>query len=101
MRVLRRLALGRSICTVGRQLLQQHAQRIMQAGALVPLTASEENLPLFERAYRLYSEHFVIGGPEHCASTWAEALSAVGPVCVVPCPRDWNTRLAPLYIVSP
>ncbi len=45
---------------------------------------SDEAMPLLEVAYGLYTEHFVLGGPDHGASHWAAALKAVQPVCTAP-----------------
>ncbi len=77
-----RLALGWSIVTVAKQLMELYRERIRVAGVPAPVTPTEQELPLFERGYRLYVDHFVMPGPEEEPGTWPEALAAVGSVRV-------------------
>jgi len=55
---------------------------ISQAAGATPRVGpvSDEALPLLEVAYGLYSEHFVLPGPEHGAEHWDAALQTVAPV---------------------
>lgn len=51
------------------------------AGAVPPVgPISDEALPLLEASYGLYTEHFVLPGPEHGAGHWDAALQTVAPV---------------------